>query len=396
MLFLFVGAAGGLGSEPGWRTSWHGALYGYGNMQEVNPDSVLNPDNQMAAIPTRSAVSELRLSLLAEDERFRLSLRSIASAQDAWSSMGSNFESTERISQCQVKVRLSDELNVSAGREVLNWGAAQFRSPSSPFYFANGRSDPMSELTGIDVMKLVWTPDLRSSLQMGYLPDQTFDEDIQGAWGNSCLMKYDWRSDDWAVGIVAVETPRMPGFYGANGQIAANDWVLLYAEVGSSAQATGLESPADIREPFIVSQPGERKTSALVGTTYTLENGYSLSAEYLYEGTGYTAGEEKAYFQRAESNPGPALQYAPRLLGQHYADLVWQSNLMENRGFWRAMVTENLTDSSTALSGYGETTLTDHVSVFLTGSWSPGGERQENSALISYSVTMGLKLALPP
>lgn len=392
MLFaLFaLGAGSAYADDSDCRTSWDGTLYGYANRMTLRDDSLLNPNNQIAQLAAQSEVAELRLNFEAENETVRFTARPIASSRAA------NHESY--VSQWQLRVAAAEGWNVAAGREVMNWGAAQFRSPSSPFYFDNGRSDPMRELVGMDNVKLTWTPDRQSSATLARIVRSGYGAAQPDVWRDSWLVKLDQRGEEWALGMVAVKAPELPAFYGANGQYTLSDTLLLYGELGSSARVSALQSPADAMQPFSVQAVSPRRSTTLLGAAYTFENGQSVNAEYLHESHGYTQAEAEAYFARAAASPlwaGLALGYAPRLLGRDYLHLVWQSNMMESDSYWRAMFTHNVTDGSNELGAYGEKTLNPHLSLFATLLFNHGNARQEMSALFTRSVTAGLKVALP-
>lgn len=69
--------------------------------------------------------------------------------------------------------------------------------------------------------------------------------------------------------------------------------------------------------------------------------------------------------------------------------------MMESDGYWRLMLTQGWTDKSTQLGGYGEYTLNSHISAFVLGVLPVGNAQQEFSSLMRYSVTAGIKIALP-
>ncbi len=395
VLALSALAATASAAESDWRTSWDGTLYGYANHTRLRTDSVLNPGNQVAGLPQRSDTAELRLNFKAENDDVRLTARPIGLLRENHNAFGAQQRNEGYFSLWQVRVRAAEGWNVAAGRDVLNWGAGQFRSPSSPFYFDNGRTDPLRELVGMDVLKLTWTPDMRNSVNLARIVRSGYGAMQPDMWRESWLGKLDQRGNEWAYGVVAVKAPHLPAFYGAHGQVTVSDALMLYGEAGSSARAFALQSSADASQPFTVQMPASRKTTALAGAAYTFEGGTSLNGEYLHEGGGYTSAEESAYFQRAASLPGMALGLAPRLLGRDYLHLVWQANLMSETGYWRLMYTRNLTDGGNEFAGYGETTLHPHLSIFALVVLPQGGARQEFSALFQRSVTAGLKVALP-
>ncbi|MDD5056470.1 MAG: hypothetical protein PHQ60_01270 [Sideroxydans sp.] len=393
-LLLCLAVTPACAEESDCRTSWDGTLYGYTSRMSLRDDSVLNPNNQIAQLAQRSVVAEARFNFKAENETVRFTARPIASVRDT------NLQRSDEsyVSQWQLRVRAAEGWNVAVGREVMNWGAAQFRSPSSPFYFDNGRSDPMRELVGMDNVKLTWTPDMQSSATLARIVRSGYGAVAPDVWRDSWLVKLDQRGGEWAYGVVAVKAPDLPAFYGANAQYTLSDTLLLYGELGSSARVSALQSPADAAQPFSLQTLSPRRTTSLAGAAYTFENGQSFNAEYLHDNHGYTQAETDAYFARAAASPmwaGMALGYAPPLLGRDYLHLVWQSNMMESEHYWRAMFTHNVTDGSNELGAYGEKNLSPHFSAFATLVFNSGSARQEMSALFARSVTAGLKVALP-
>ena len=377
-----------------WRSSGDGTLYGYANSTSLS-GSILNPDNQIARLAQRSGTAELRLNFSAENETLRFIARPIFLVREMRNDFGSQQQNDIFLTQWQVRVRAAEGWNIAAGRDVLNWGAAQFRSPSSPFYFDGGRSNPIRALVGMDSLKVTWTPNMQDSVNLMRII-RSGDSNIQtDQWRDSWLAKFDRRGENWSVGAVAVKTPLTSTFYGVYAQQTLNDALMIYGELGSSVHVSALQSSADITRPFAVQMPAPRNNTVLAGTAYTFENGNALNVEYLREGNGYNADELHAYFQRAVTQPAMALGFVPRLLGRDYLHLVLLSNQMENTGFWRLMLTHGLTDNSNMLAGYGEKALTTRLSAFALGVWSPGNARQEFSALFARSITLGLKVALP-
>ncbi len=387
------------GDSPEWKAGWDGTLYGYASAMRLQPDSVLNPDNQIARMADRSATAELRLNLKLESESLRVTARPILLARTAHAPHdGNQYEDDAYLSQWQVRLRAAEAWNVAVGRDVLNWGPAQFRSPSSPYYFDNGRSDPMRELSGMDSAKVSWTPDRQSTLTLAYVAASGHDAPDDDPWQDSWLAKFDQRGDEWAYALVVADTPDRPAFYGAFGQFTLSDAVMLYGEIGSSSVSPHLESSSDPSVPFVAKKNSPRETTALIGASYTFEDGTSLAAEYLHDGHGYTSAQEDAYFERAaatHASAGLALGLQPRLLGRDYLHLVLQSNVMDEGGFWRVMYTHGFTDSGDELSAYAETVLSRHVTAFVTAVLPHGNAQQEFSSLYRNSVTLGLKFALP-
>ena len=381
--------------ETSWRTSWDGTLYGYASQTVLRDDSVLNPDNRVARMDERSATAELRLNMKAENDTLRLTARPILLTRESRNNFGTARDGEAYLSQWQLRARAAEGWHVAVGRDVLNWGPAQFRSPSSPFYFDNGRHDPMRELVGMDSAKITWTPDMNRSVSLVRIVRSGCGAPDPDVWRDSWLLKFDQRGNDWAYGLVVAKAPDRGTFYGTHAQATLSDALMLYGEASSSVLANVLQSPGDSRQPFTVEATSARRTTTLIGSAYTFEGGQSLAAEYLHDGHGYTSAQESTYFQSAENLPGMALGLAPRLLGRDYLHLVWQTNLMDERGHWRLMYTRNLNDHSNEFAAYGEAVLSSRVTAFLMAVAPLGNERQELSSLIDRRITLGLQIALP-
>jgi hypothetical protein len=394
LVLLFALSSTAFADESDWRATGDATLYTYANRMTLRDDSVLNPYNQIARLSQASEVAELRAGFKLDNETVRITGRFIGSTREMRNGFGQRSRSEGYASLWQVRVRAAESWNVAAGRDVLNWGAGQFRSPSSPFYFDNGRTDPMRELVGMDVAKVSWTPDIQNSAMLARVVRSGYGAAQPDAWRNSWLAKFDTRGDEIAWGMVAAKAPHLGAFYGAHGQFTMSDELMLYGEFGSSVLPVALGSPADAAQPYAIQSPAPRSNALLAGSSYTLENGQSLVMEYLHDGHGYTKQQEAAYFQRATTQFGLPLGLMPRLLGRDYVHAVWQANMMSETGYWRLMYTRNLTDNGNEFAFYGETTLHAHLSLYALAVLPLGNARQEAGMLFTRSFTVGLKSSI--
>jgi len=389
--------------EDAWNTSWDGALYGYASGTGLKSDSPLNPDNLIARLPQYSQTAEARFNLKAENDSLRLTLRPIMLWQQHSNSFGEQTQSETYLSQGQLRWRMAEAWNVAAGREVMNWGPGQFRSPSNPFYFDNGRGNPIRELSGLDAVKTSWTPDIRHSISLAYIVSTGRYEGAVDTWRDTWIFRATKRGTKWAGGVAVAKKEGQQSFVGTDAQYTLSDAILLYGEAGSSTRLNALQSSPAAAQPFTVEAESSRHLTELIGAAYTLENGQSLTAEYLHQRHGFTSSEEAAYFERAANTTlpagaatlGMALVNAPPLLGRDYLHLVWQNNFLEGDAYWRLMLTHSFTDGGNQLSGYGEKSFSKRVSGFALGVLNPGNERQEFSSLIGSIATLGIKLVLP-
>jgi hypothetical protein len=397
-LFMLCSSLPALADDD-WRSSWDVALHATAGAVHLQSDSVLNPANTLARLGESTTGAEARINIKLESDLrgvpVKLSLRPILSHQRSDDGTSTSTENDAYLSQWQLRAALADPVSLSLGREVMNWGPAQFRSPSSPFYFDNGRANPSRELTGVDSIKLAWTPDVSTNVSLAWVKE---GDDAAGAWNQAWLMKGERRGDDWTGGLILARAAGRKPFLGAYAQWTPDEAWLLYGEASSATRADALGSPADPLLPFSLHQESARKTIALLGAARTLENGHNLSLEYLLNGHGYRDAEAAAYFNRAAANPAAAalaLIYSPPLLARHYLHLVWQSNPLEDGGYWRVMWSRNLNDASNEWAGFYEHPLDRRLSLYALGALNDGDARREFGALIENRLLIGIRLALP-
>ncbi|OIO60948.1 MAG: hypothetical protein COX57_06000 [Alphaproteobacteria bacterium CG_4_10_14_0_2_um_filter_63_37] len=386
-----------LAATPVWGDAlWHdgdATLYGYGQSLGVRSDSPLNPGNQFAQIPATTWTGEARLNLGAGVGDWSLHLRPIARIDHR--SAGDLIRREGYLSQAELRWQISDAVGISGGRDLLTWGPAQFRSPSNPFYFDAGRSDPMRELSGLDDVKATWSPDFRAQVLLARIVGSGHFEPIDRQ--NSWLLKGEYRADDWTVGWVAARRDRHPAFWGGYGQITVSDAVLLYAEFGSGARQQALQSPDNPLLPFSVATDAPRRSDWLIGGSYSFLSGETLTLEWLHQGSGFSASAYRAFFARLHNqNPSAplALAHLPGLLGRDYLHLVAQSAPGDDDLYWRAMGSVDATHGGGAATLYLDENLDGRWGVFGLGQLPLGGGDSEFKLLYDRLLLAGMKLAL--
>ncbi|MDR2625448.1 MAG: hypothetical protein LBC37_03870 [Zoogloeaceae bacterium] len=380
--------------------------WGYASTLERVPHSLLNPGNRVAALPDRRLSADLRLELrkdLGDFEVFiapRLFAEAARHEDDANLSTQGNL----RLSQGFIR-RKSGSDTLLIGRERLTWGPASFRSPSNPYYFDPGRTDPLVLVPGIDLAR--YTHGIgRNRLTAGYVAS-TRATDTAGPDRQSVFFKFDRQGTDHLFSVILMQpTEKGEGedtalFAGAFAQYTLDDAWLLYGEAGSRRPAYRLRPGAN---GVGIDIPGKRRTDWLIGVSYTQESGRVLFAEYLRHEDGFSASERRAYFaaatrasQLAANDParagllGTLLTHPPRLLGRDYLWLGWQSNPQESDLIWRAELTLNADDGSGSTFFYSEKSLTPKISGFFALTKNFGGRRTEYGALIDAQLSIGCK-----
>lgn len=373
-------------AEQAWQGSVAAEVWAYTTQLQGRGDSPLNPDNRLAKLAGSQATAEARINLRWRDEESDLVLRPRLLRSDA---AGEAY-----LSQGFLRTRLDSSLTLTAGRELLSWGPANFRSPSHPIYFDAGRSNPLREVSGVDLVRINLNSGesgatLARVVSRGHL-------DAQAAPGAMSLAKFDLRGEAALASLIVAGPVYGAAFVGGYAQATLGEAWLVYGEFGSGRRA---QSP--------------RAGTGLVGAAYTLENGQSVALEALHDAHGYGREEIRRYFADASAlaaqyraapeagtaaaalrGLGQVLSQAPALLGRDYGHLLWQSNPQEGERYWRLMLTRNFQDRSSQLGLYLESSLSPRLSAFLAATRNLGGAGSEFSALWRTSLVAGVKCFL--
>ncbi len=381
----------------------------YSNWQALRKESLLNPDNRLARLASDNQIIETRLDTRINTDSADFVLRTRVLKQRQENESDTKITSDAYVSQGFARVNLNHEFKAIAGRELLTWGPANFRSPSNPFYFDAGRTQPLLELSGIDLARIHYI-DSRGGITAGYVFAAGHLTE-QPDYRDTVFLKYDYRGNDYLVSGIISKKKDQAAFFGFFGQWNLDDAIFLYGELGSGKRATRLDAAINSSAtPFVIQQPSPRELTTLLGTSYTFFNGQVLSLEYLHDGHGYASSQEKQYFQRvreastqlhngsgatqgsALATIGTALSLAPAMLGRDYLSLMWQSNPQDSSLYWRLMAASNIQDSSSQSSLYVEKNLSPRISIFALLTVNGGARKSEYGSLLRHAGTIGIKL----
>jgi hypothetical protein len=390
--------------ESTWKMNWDVSLYGYPEFNDINTTSLLNPDNEVARLAETIFSAEARANLELKNDQLFFYLRPIFLLREAESDSLPGDEQQVYLSQWQARLAPGHGFTASVGRDLLTWGPGQFRSPSNPFYFSNGRSDPIRELSGLDDLKVTWSPGPSSSVLLARITGSGYRPEGGNPWKDSWLGKGEWRGDEWTAGLILADITDQQPFAGIYYQWTSDDGWLLYGEAGSGTIGPLLN--VDSAGEWQVQAESSRATNVLVGASYTLLNGQSIIAEYLWYGHGYDSSETRAYFDRAEAAAllpenemiqtlGSTIITSPQLLNHNYLHLIWQNSLLAADTYWRLMYSHNFDDNSGQFALYADHYLAGGLSCFLLAVTNTGGNRQEFGQFIDNSLQFGVRLALP-
>ena len=283
-------AATVVGAEPTAAT-WRGEWLAYASNYRIDQDSVFNPANALIRQAENVASSELRPDFAWSDARLALSVKPRWLIEAA----GDSRQSRLWLNEANVRWRAAETLTVTAGREVLLWGPAQFWNPSNPFYTANGKSNAKRELPGKGFARARWQFGENAGLAaIAQLDNGAFDLGAERV--NAAVL--DWVGDEASAAAIVAAQPGEALQWRGWAQWTADDATLLYGEaawvrsrtllarrVAVAAGAPGSKNAAETGWQ-VVAADSAYALDALVGAAYTFANGWTLNAEFYHHGSG--------------------------------------------------------------------------------------------------------------
>jgi len=397
-------------AEPAWRFNPALEVWGYGTSNQRTSDSLLNPGNRVARLAQNQALLDARLNLRWQTPGVDVLLSPrLLEQQDQIAFSGGNTASVRtgslRLNQGFMRVQVGTQA-LTLGRELFTWGPANFRSPSNPFYFDAGRTNPLAAPPGIDLVRSTYSQGNWRATAAYVASTSPLTPALDA--GHTVLIKLDQQGSSYLASLIASQGRGDAAFVGGFAQFTPDDAWLVYGEWGEGPSAYQLWPATDTPPPFYtVQQPGLHQRTQLLGASRTLDNGHILAAEYLHNASGYSSAEQGLYFAQARAAAalthsaqasqayralGQALAYAPRLLGRDYLWLSWQSNPQQSALYWRAEWVCQSPDRSCQTLLYLERNFQPRLSGFVSLTHHLGDAQTEYGALLRNRLTLGLKL----
>ena len=279
----------------------------YGTYHDV-ADSTQNPDNDFLQIPRYVVNLDLRPDASLSFRRFDLSVKPRMNLEwmawkDGTRKGDTDWEDDWFINEWLARIRVLDNLFVSYGRENLQWGPSFLFSPSNPFFLDNGRSNPKREVPGMDFARFVWIPGIEWTISLIANLDEGRQELLSGDFQRTYALKLDYSGQEGYAGLIFSYEEEDRGRLGAFGGWTATDALLLYGEGFISRGTSALYPVENVTHPFgasmqaIDDESSSLKGIVLVGGAYTLEAGPTITAEYLYNGLGYSNDQARVYYR---------------------------------------------------------------------------------------------------
>lgn len=381
-------------------------------------DSSQNSNNDFFQIPRYLAELELRTDARIKLNRLDLSVKPRVNLEwTAWEDGirkgDTDWDNDWFVNEWLARIRFTEDMFVSYGRENLQWGPSFLFSPSNPFFQDNGRSNPKREVPGMDFGRLVWLPgiswtvSLIANLYEGRQVFRSFGFD------KTYALKLDYSGQEGYAGLILSHKEsdgnRLGGFAGWT----ASDALLLYGE-GVIERGTNALYPTTADNPFgaTMEATGDDDSSlngsVLFGGSYTLEIGPTISVEYVYNGPGYSNDQADTYY-RLRKKASAAFDVAGpmqglsglilsrtadpnlRFLRQNYVMFQYRHNDIRDMLNLTFRWTQNIDDSSGQFISIVEYFTGDHVELFSVGTLNSGGGNTEFGTFLECRLMLGLE-----
>lgn len=408
----------GLAKEVMDGFSYHLRTYAYGIVQEPS-DSTQNPQNLFLRIPSHTAAGEVRAD-------FRLDFRAVKflakpRATGTWQQWDGETRAGDKetetdffLNEWLAGINLTQNLFASYGRENVQWGPSFLLSPSNPFFRDNGLSNPIREVPGMEFASLSWTPNSTWSLSFRANTSEGRQNFIIDEFKRTYALKLDGTMYRKYASLILSYREGDRARLGAFGGWTFSDALFLYGE-GTVTQGNralypvqNQASPFGIQMSFTKEDDPSAEGILLLGASYTVEAGPTLTLEYVFNSEGYNGKEADLYlelrrrasvafflsdpvYSAAQSVLGQTLDPGLRLLRQHYLFFQYQHTRM-----WRELdvilrFTLNLDDQSSQFNPILQYAVGRNIQLFLVGSQNFGAKDTEFRSLVDYSWMLGLK-----
>lgn len=370
---------------------------------ERQDNSLLNPGNAIAHIPSERYELELRPDLELKRPGLALLLKPRASV----SHTPGDADNDIWVNEGWLRWKPAQQWYLQGGREIWLWGPSMFWSPSNPFYLGTGKNVPQRELPGRDIARVSWMPADNVALTLANNFGNGHPRELQPEQRKLTLLKLDLNNNEASGSLIASRREGELWRFGAYGQWTFSDAVLLYAD-GSYGRRDGLKVVQNANNSLgwqVVDNPdAERTGTLLLGGGYTFESGISLNLEAMHYGDGLSQsnasqGSEMAQQMSPWLNT-PLAPYAAAALGAG----IEQQRLQQRRNYmalqlldptherysWNLRYIRSIDDRSGEFVPLGSYDLNDKLQLWANFSLRHGGQNSEYSQLVKRSAMLGL------
>lgn len=343
---------------------WRFKILGFGIVQEPR-ESPLNANNRLM-INRYQTELDLRPDVSLKFRSLDLSVK--PRVQGLWKRWEDGFRNSDWdvdgeifVNEWLARFMVKEDLFVSYGRENLQWGPAFLTSPSNPFNRDNGKENPEREVPGLDYARTVWIPANNLSASLIANVDRG-EKHFFREFNRTYAAKFDYTGNKKYLSLIPSYSESGVFRLGFFGGLSVTDALLVYAE-GNFYDWDGFQF--------------------LVGESYTLEAGPTVSIEYYHNEVGCTDSIEKCFPPFGKSSPDDVLIRKNYLMLQLAETRIRDSFNVILRWIY------DMDDSSSRSVAILEYELGQHMKLFGIGDFFWGRKDTELGSLMKYSLFMG-------
>jgi hypothetical protein len=381
-------------------------------------ESTQNPENDFLRLPTYIGNIEARpdFRLVLEHFDFNLKPRAVFEWRkwDQGTQEGETASDDEwYINEWLARMRVTDFLFVSYGRENIQWGPSFLSSPSNPFFFDNGKLNPKSELRGLDFARLVWIPGEAWTVSIIANMDKGAQDIDSESFEKGYALKLDYVGDQEYVSLVFShknkDRRRIGGFAGWT----ATDALIVYGE-GMLQQGSSALYPVSSSGDYGTALEASEKESSsvqgigLLGGSYTLETGPVILLEYIYNSLGYDQDQADDYYELRQNASDDYFGAQPlqglsmltlsqtadpglRFLRKNYAMVQYRHSGIKDVLDLSFSYIHNIDDGSGRFISTIDYSIGDHLSFFSNAVYNTGNQDTEFGSMLKYQIMAGLE-----
>lgn len=388
--------------------SFSGSVDLFGSHYTVDRDSLFNPDNVIAQLPSQQYDLLLRPKLTIDLDKLKLWAGPRFSARTKRINGEYRSDHSIYLQEAGALYTINDHISLAVERNVMLWGPSLFSSPSNPFFSSSNQSNPFVELSPRDFARARYAPNDRwavsaiSNMRLGRDTDEYAD------FSPITAVSVEYIGDMHSINLVAA---RRSGLIhsGLFAQWTINDALLVYTDLGYRTR-TDARVPArnDSTIGWAFSPRGNRdEFDGLVGASYTTSRGDTLSVELRHNAQGLdnqefddltraatdalVAAENPALVPDAALLLGAAADLRTRSLRRNYLHAQYLVRELTPRLGINVLAVHNLDDRSTQWIGVANYYVTDESRMSLNVVANSGNRGTEFRRFFDLGLFMGYK-----
>lgn len=262
--------------------------------QQVEKGGPFNVDNRYVMLPRKAWETELRPELRAAAGHCNGLVKPRLRWNGSETEGQTGYDYEFFVNTALVKCKASPSLDIALGRQSIQWGNGQLRSPSNPFFAENLQFNPAQEVLGKDFITLAaQTQREWSGMLIVHTGDNHIDPD-KPYFRRNYGLKMDWVGEASTGGVIWSQRNGRPPRLGGHWTTTWSDATLLYGEATISRDAAGFvptQNSGSIRMEPAQEVSNDHRYTVLLGASYTFENGVPTYVEYLNTTEGLSATE---------------------------------------------------------------------------------------------------------